>query len=209
MQTIDSNPSNSPLHDSQKNPNTNTQNESQKFSNELDNFEKIFKIWEKYEDIAMHFNELLIKLRIQALGGIAIIGTLATTLLKESNVDLRQYLLPLFFLLTVGWLALYFLDMYYYNCLLQGAVESIITIEKQDNRLKLSTTIEKEVKKHKIFKIFSAKKLFYLIIYVALSFIDLYYLSLNQGLDSLWWWLILIFLCLTLLLFLEINYSKQ
>ncbi|AFY75998.1 MAG: hypothetical protein IGR93_17685 [Hydrococcus sp. C42_A2020_068] len=98
----------------------------------MDNFEKIFKIWEKYEDIATHFNELLIKLRIQALGGIAIIGTLATTtLLKESKVDLRQYLLPLFFLLTVGWLALYFLDIYYYNCLLQGAVESIKTIEKK------------------------------------------------------------------------------
>jgi hypothetical protein len=35
-------------------------------------------VWEKYEDIAMHFNDLLIRLRTQALAAVAAISTLAT-----------------------------------------------------------------------------------------------------------------------------------
>lgn len=36
----------------------------------------VFEVWTKYEDIAMHFNDLLIKLRTQALGGVAAISAL-------------------------------------------------------------------------------------------------------------------------------------
>src|SRR5262245_11188735 len=41
-----------------------------------------FELWSRYEDIAMHFNQLLITLRTQALGGVAaavaiIVGLLA------------------------------------------------------------------------------------------------------------------------------------
>src|SRR5664280_1831888 len=35
-------------------------------------------VWEKYEDIAMHFNDLLIRLRTQALAAVAAISTLVT-----------------------------------------------------------------------------------------------------------------------------------
>jgi hypothetical protein len=35
----------------------------------------VFEVWTKYEDIAMHFNDLLIRLRTQALGAIAALGT--------------------------------------------------------------------------------------------------------------------------------------
>jgi len=34
------------------------------------------ELWEKYEDIAMHFNDLIIKLRTQALAGVVALSTL-------------------------------------------------------------------------------------------------------------------------------------
>jgi hypothetical protein len=36
----------------------------------------IEELWAKYEEIVMHFNDLLIRLRIQALGGVAALSTL-------------------------------------------------------------------------------------------------------------------------------------
>ena len=36
----------------------------------------IKELWEKYEEIAMHFNDLLIRLRTSALGGVAALSTL-------------------------------------------------------------------------------------------------------------------------------------
>ncbi len=51
---------------------------------------EIQDLWGKYEDTAMHFNDLLIKLRIQALAGVAAISTLIgiltrTDALKETG----------------------------------------------------------------------------------------------------------------------------
>jgi hypothetical protein len=40
-------------------------------------FKERMELWGKYEDIAMHFNELLIRLRTQALGAVATIVTAA------------------------------------------------------------------------------------------------------------------------------------
>ena len=37
----------------------------------------IYDLWTKYEDIAMHFNDLLIKLRTQALAAVAALTTLS------------------------------------------------------------------------------------------------------------------------------------
>jgi hypothetical protein len=69
---------------SKKSTNVDNNQSENKFS--PSNFEDVFKLWSKYEDIAMHFNELLIKLRVQALGGVTISGTLATAILKpETN----------------------------------------------------------------------------------------------------------------------------
>lgn len=155
-----------------------------------DKFQKVFDIWSKYEDIAMHFNDLLIKLRVQALGGIAIIGTVATAFLKENNTDLTKYLLPLSFLLSVGWLALYCLDMYYYNCLLSGAVKTIKDIEKETNTksiegeyqiIQLSTNIVDEVSRYKIFKRFSGRRIFYFLVFMILLISNFYYLCLSLG----------------------------
>lgn len=158
-----------------------TQSNSQKPSLANEEFSQVFALWSKYEEIAMHFNDLLIKLRVQALGGIAIIGTVATAFLKESHGDLTKYLLPLSFLLSVGWLALYYLDVYYYNCLLSGAIKTIKQLEKGNLSIQLSTNIVDEVGSYKVFGKFSGRKMFYMLIFFMLLLDDLYYLLLSLG----------------------------
>lgn len=36
----------------------------------------LFNVWKEYEGIAMHFNELIIRLRTHALGGVAAISAI-------------------------------------------------------------------------------------------------------------------------------------
>jgi len=36
-----------------------------------------FDLWKEYERVAMHFNDLIIRLRSQSLGGVAAFATLA------------------------------------------------------------------------------------------------------------------------------------
>ena len=36
----------------------------------------LFEVWVKYEEITMHFNDLLIKLRTQALAAVAALATI-------------------------------------------------------------------------------------------------------------------------------------
>ncbi len=43
------------------------------------------KLWEKYEDIAMHFNDLLMRLRTQTLAGIAAVSALVGVFAKEGS----------------------------------------------------------------------------------------------------------------------------
>jgi hypothetical protein len=40
-------------------------------------------LWEKYEDIAMHFNDLLIRLRTQSLAGVAALSALVGIFSKD------------------------------------------------------------------------------------------------------------------------------
>lgn len=43
----------------------------------------IRELWEKYEQIAMHFNDLIIRLRTQALAGVAALSTLVGLFAKS------------------------------------------------------------------------------------------------------------------------------
>lgn len=111
---------------------------------EPSSFEEVFKLWSKYEDIAMHFNDLLIRLRIQALGSVTISGTLATAILKpDSNYISLKFVFPFF---LVAWLAIYCLDMWYYNRLLSGAADAIIKLEEKYANFQLSTETAKEIR---------------------------------------------------------------
>ncbi|MGB7126634.1 MAG: hypothetical protein WBD42_07395 [Methylovirgula sp.] len=110
-------------------------------------------LWEKYEDIAMHFNDLLIRLRTQALGGVAALATVAGIFAKSNIFGVRdswEIATIVFFGLTVFWIAIWLLDFCYYNRLLIGAVVAIIELEKEsDNpefsRINLSTRVEEAV----------------------------------------------------------------
>lgn len=114
----------------------------------------IFTVWEKYEDVAMHFNDLLIKLRIQALAGVTVLAVLASIV---SNVKTYNFqgtwviAAAVFGALLVVWVAIWALDMLYYNRLLIGSVVAIIDLEKQSidrkyvSKLELSAIIEQSV----------------------------------------------------------------
>ena len=115
----------------------------------------VFKVWKAYEDVAMHFNDLLIKLRIQALGGVAALAVLASIF---SNVRAYSFkgtwtiAAACFAGLVLIWLAIAALDLLYYNRLLVGSVAAIKEIETLSENethvthLNLSTRIEEAVK---------------------------------------------------------------
>ena len=89
----------------------------------------IFEVWDKYESIASHFNDLLIKLRTQALGGVAAIATIAAVLSKNGVGFNWAIIAGVFFFVNVFWVAVWILDAKYYNRLLLGAVDAILELE--------------------------------------------------------------------------------
>ena len=157
------------------------QSVNENLSNGTQDSKDIFSLWCKYEEIAMHFNGLLIKLRVEALGAVTIIGTLTTTFFKEADTSLGKYMPPVFLLITAGWIALFFLDICYYNLLLEGAVEAIEELESKSNqKINLSTKIIDKVGKAKIAN-YSGRWWFYGIVFFALITCDFYYICLSFG----------------------------
>ncbi len=109
-------------------------------------------LWEKYEDIAMHFNNLLMRLRSQALAGIAAISTLVGVFTKEGVTDAHMGWLvatAIFVALAFFWVAIWFVDILYYNRLLYGAVEALVDLESRLKKgepitINMSTCIDSE-----------------------------------------------------------------
>ncbi len=143
----------------------------------------IFKVWGKYENIAMHFNDLLIKLRTQAIGGVAAIATIVAVISKGAAGSSFNWeiMAGVFFFLIVFWVAVWVLDFKYYNRLLLGAVDALLEIEDQSKtsthlkELNLSHKIEDAVagvgekindKLHK--QLSFGRKWFYLIVFLGL-----------------------------------------
>jgi hypothetical protein len=142
-------------------------------------------VWEKYEEIAMHFNDLIMRLRTQALAAVAAISVLASIFGKTgADPQLSGELAALVFsLLSVFWIAIWVIDVFYYNKLLIGAVSAIVVLEKMSNdtmwvhRLDISTKIENAVAGiveapnydySKRFKLAFGRRAFYLIVFFAL-----------------------------------------
>src|SRR6266705_4175567 len=106
-----------------------------------------FQVWREYEGVAMHFNDLIIRLRSQSLGGVAAAATLAAVVARnDTTAELRWGLLTgAFALLCIFWVAVWILDMGYYNRLLVGAVDALLTLESESqgsatvDRIVLST----------------------------------------------------------------------
>lgn len=108
------------------------------------------KLWSKYEDIAMHFNDLLMRLRTQSLAGIAAISTLVGLFTKDGATNIKMDWLAamsIFIAMAFFWIAIWCLDFKYYNKLLVGAVTAIKDLEERTgkspiNSISMSTTIE-------------------------------------------------------------------
>ena len=109
-------------------------------------------LWAKYEDIAMHFNDLLMRLRLQSLAGIAALSTIVGFLTRggESTPNWLG-VTALFVGIAFFWIAIWCLDFLYYNTLLRGAVRALLRIEEESRKgadaklnIELSTLIEAE-----------------------------------------------------------------
>jgi len=112
-----------------------------------------FEIWRQYQVVAMHFNDLLMRLRAQSLAAVATVATVAGVVVKSDvNTGLRWgTLAAVFGALFLFWIAIWVLDSLYYNRLLLGAVDALIELEAQSatssrvGQLILSTRIERAV----------------------------------------------------------------
>ena len=117
-------------------------------------WEKFFKLWCEYEKIAMHFNDLIIKVRTQALAGVAATGAILVGFLGRTSGQggiAWGMLTAGFGFLLVLWCALWILDLKYYYRLLRGAVFAIDKLEKKSPdypdgpKINLSREVEKRV----------------------------------------------------------------
>ena len=113
------------------------------------------RLWEKYEGIAMHFNDLLIRLRTQSLAGVAAVSAVVGIFSKEGLGDVKldwDIAQAIFFAMIWFWIAIWCLDIGYYNRLLNGAVNEIVRLEKStrstfDGEIKMSQSIEAQFDK--------------------------------------------------------------
>jgi hypothetical protein len=113
----------------------------------------IFEVWKTYEDIAMHFNELLMRVRTQGLAAVAALATIIGIFAK-SGADTRaswEFVAFAFAILALLWIAIWILDFFYYNRLLVGAVVALLELENKSasylrvQHLNLSTKVENAV----------------------------------------------------------------
>lgn len=108
----------------------------------------VVELWFHYEEVAMHFNDLLMQYRLQLLGGFGAVGTVASYLIG-GRVDDQRRRNWLRFLVSAGMLVLLAaaasLDVWYYDRLLRGAVKALLELETQNPQIQLSTRIEETV----------------------------------------------------------------
>ena len=109
------------------------------------NIDQIIELWFHYEEIAMHFNELIIQYRLQLMGGIGSIGALSGYFIgsKVDSAEMRHKLRAfiatgILLLLLAAWN----LDINYYNNLLRGAVDALIQFEREHPDINMSTSIK-------------------------------------------------------------------
>jgi hypothetical protein len=104
-----------------------------------------FEIWKHYEVVAMHFNDLIMRWRLQAMGGLASLITIGGFIVKNTDDAGLRYRAMLILALTFlfGWIGVAVIDLFYYRKLLRGAVDALLALEGQHETLTLSTIIEK------------------------------------------------------------------
>ena len=106
--------------------------------------DRIVQVWMHYEQVAMHFNDLMMRWRLQAIGGMATLVTLAGFVVGDAPDLGSRYraMLMLAGLFTLVWIGVALIDLAYYRRLLTGAVRALLDLEARTADLKLSTKIE-------------------------------------------------------------------
>jgi hypothetical protein len=97
--------------------------------------------WKVSEDVAMHFNNLLVGFRLKAMGGIAI-GAVTAIGLNIGHLENPRFVAGVFVVLTMIWVLVWALDFFYYYRLLIGAVDELLRLEKKLGDISLSHSIE-------------------------------------------------------------------
>ena len=79
-------------------------------ADELSTKELNFKIWKEYQKIEMHFNDLLIKLRVQILGLVVAVITIGGFVLKLTNTGAIDWKIVFWILIVLCfiWIALFY-----------------------------------------------------------------------------------------------------
>jgi len=109
---------------------------------------QLIDLWSKYEDVAMHFNDLVMRLRTQALGAVASIVAIAGFLVESMSSDYGgqppwRTIFVGSFSLFAAWVLVFVLDTFYYSKLLLGAVDALLELEDEsDGLIILSTRID-------------------------------------------------------------------
>ncbi len=144
---------------------------------------KIFDVWKEYEGVAMHFNELIIQLRVRALAGVAAISAFVGFLSRGDTPEQYRWgiLAAALVMLCLVWISIFCLDIFYYDRLLIGSVRAILELEEASKEksyikeLNLSTRIEETVagkagnfKGWKKEPFWNGRMWFYVIVFVAL-----------------------------------------
>ncbi len=120
---------------------------------ELTNSE-VINLWWHYEEIAMHFNELIIQYRLQVMAGAGVIGTVSSYIVAEkikNPADKHKVRAIISLMLLTLIISAAFLDLAYYNELLRGSVKALIRFENSYDFLYMSSEISSEFKFFKFY----------------------------------------------------------
>ena len=139
------------------------------------------QLWFHYEEIAMHFNQLIIQYRLQLMAGIGAIGAVSGYLISSKDTispDMRHKYIAcvsagLLFILA----AAATLDLFYYNELLLGAVKALLELERQHKGLNMSTYISGQFSNNSSYAVYGAYALVILPLFIF----------------TLWSWYVVIF----------------
>ena len=109
---------------------------------------QVWKYWVQCEEIAMHFNKLIMDFRLRALGGVALSSGFMVAMLRDESFDRHiPFLAAWLIAMCVVWIAIGIIDRFYYQRLLHGVVIEILRIEADygGNFLRCSRQIEHTV----------------------------------------------------------------
>jgi len=135
-------------------------------------------LWFHYQELAMHFNQLIIQYRLQLMGGVGAIGAVAAYLIgaKAPQHARRRLRLVVSALMLILVVAAALLDLLYYHQLLEGAVDAILELEAKTQHINMSTRIDERVKgwATPIIVIWYSAMVLPLLAYVVWSAVDAY-----------------------------------